>query len=103
MSEGTQRRSRALPEGPVEWTCKLASEAALVVMLVLIAVDIVTRAVFNFSFEVSDEVGGFMLVVICFVSLSPCHVNGSFHQVEFVQAQLSLRARSISQLVFGLL
>ncbi len=57
------RRLRALPEGPVEWTCKVLSEAALVVMLVLIAVDIVTRWVFNFSFEVSDEVGGYMLVV----------------------------------------
>jgi TRAP-type C4-dicarboxylate transport system permease small subunit len=98
-----RRRPPTLPEGPVEWICKVACEAALVVMLVLIAVDIVTRSAFNFSFEVSDEVGGFMLVVICFVSLSPCHVNGSFHQVEFVQAQLSLRARSISQLVFGLL
>ena len=73
------------------------------VMLVLIAVDIVTRAVFNFSFEVSDEVGGYMLVVICFLSLSPCHVNGSFHQVELVQARLSPRSRSISQLAFGLL
>ena len=86
----------ALPEGPVEWTCKLASEAALVVMLVLVAVDIVTRWVFNFSFEVSDEVGGYMLVVICFVSLSACHVNGSFHEVEFVQARLTARGRSIS-------
>ena len=56
----SERRLRALPEGPVEWTCKLASEAALVVMLVLVAVDIVTRWVFNFSFEVSFamDVGG---------------------------------------------
>ena len=98
-----RRRLSTLPEGPVEWTCKVASEAALVVMLVLIAVDIVTRSVFNVSFEVSDEVGGYMLVVICFLSLSPCHVNGSFHQVEFVQAQLPPLARSLSQLVFGLL
>src|SRR5262245_51600662 len=98
-----ERRSRVLPEGPVEWTCKVASEIALVVMLVLVAVDIVTRSLFNFSFEVSDEVGGYMLVVICFLSLSPCQVNGSFHQVEFVQARLSPRARSISQLLFGLL
>jgi TRAP-type C4-dicarboxylate transport system permease small subunit len=97
------RRSRMLPEGPVEWTCKVLSEAALVVMLVLIAVDIVSRALFNFSFEVSDEVGGYMLVVITFLSLSACHVHGSFHQVEFVQARLSPRARSISQLIFGLL
>jgi TRAP-type C4-dicarboxylate transport system permease small subunit len=101
--EGTQRRSRALPEGPVEWTCKVASEAALVVMLVLIAVDIVTRSLFNFSLEASDEVGGYMLVVISFLSLSACHVHGSFHQVEFVQARLSPRVRSISQLIFGLL
>src|SRR5919197_5063575 len=86
-------RQFTLPEGPVEWTCKVASEVALVVMLVLVAVDIVTRAVFNFSFEVSDEVGGYMLVVISFVSLSACHVHGSFHQVEFVQARLSPRAR----------
>jgi TRAP-type transport system small permease protein len=107
ISEGVEisdrRRPPTLPEGPVEWACKVASELALVVMLVLIAVDIVTRAVFNFSFEVSDEIGGFMLVVICFLSLSPCHVNGSFHQVEFVQAKLSPRVRSISQLLFGLL
>ena len=99
----SERRLRALPEGPVEWMCKLASETALVVMLVLVAVDIVTRWVFNFSFEVSDEVGGYMLVVICFVSLSACHVNGSFHEVEFVQARLTARGRSISQLIFGLL
>jgi len=72
-------------------------------MLVLIAVDIVTRSLFNFSLEASDEVGGYMLVVISFLSLSACHVHGSFHQVEFVQARLSPRVRSISQLIFGLL
>jgi TRAP-type C4-dicarboxylate transport system permease small subunit len=98
-----ERRLRALPEGPVEWTCKVASEVALVVMLVLVAVDIVTRWLLNFSFEVSDEVGGYMLVVITFVSLSACHINGSFHEVEFVQARLSPRGRSLSHLVFGLL
>ena len=96
-------RSRALLEGPVEWTCKVASETALVVMLVLIAVDIVTRSLFNFSFEVSDEVGGYMLVAIAFLSLSVCHVNHSFHEVEFVQARLTARGRSLSHLIFGLL
>jgi TRAP-type transport system small permease protein len=98
-----ERRLHALPEGPVEWTCKVASEVALVVMLVLIAIDIVSRWFFNFSFEVSDEVGGYMLVVISFVSLAACHVNRSFHEVEFVQARLSPRGRSLSRLVFGLL
>ena len=38
-----------------------------------------------------------------FLSLSACHANGSFHEVEFVQARLSERWRSISRLIFGLL
>jgi TRAP-type C4-dicarboxylate transport system permease small subunit len=96
-------RPRALTEGPVEWTCKIVSEVALIVMLVLVAIDIVTRSLLNFSFEVSDEVGGYMLVVICFFSLATCQANHAFHEVEFVQARLSPLARSVSQLVFGTL
>jgi TRAP-type C4-dicarboxylate transport system permease small subunit len=103
MHEERAGRALTLPEGPVEWTCKIVSEAALVVMLVLVAVDIVTRWLLNFSFEVSDEVGGYMLVVITFLSLPVCQVHGSFHQVELVQARLSPRARALSQLIFGLL
>ncbi len=95
--------SRRLSEGPVEWTCKVASEAALIVMLAVVAIDIATRALFNFSFEISDEVGGYMLVAICFLSLSTCHANGSFHRVEFVQARLPVRWRSWSHILFGAL
>lgn len=97
------RRLRALPESPVERSCKIASEIALAVMLVLIAVDIVTRWLFHFSFEISDEIGGYMLAVICFLSLSACHVNGSFHQVEFIQAKLPPIAQSVTHLIFGVL
>jgi TRAP-type transport system small permease protein len=96
-------RSRALPEGPVERLCNVACMAALVVMLGAIGIDIVTRSVFNFSFEISDELGGYMLVVITFVSLPVCQVNDSFHHVEFVQARLSTRARAISRVTFDLL
>jgi TRAP-type transport system small permease protein len=102
MHEERAGRALTLPEGPVEWTCKIVSEAALVVMLVLVAVDIVTRWLLNFSFEASDEVGGYMLVVITFLSLPVCQVHGSFHQVELVQARLSPRARALSELIFGM-
>lgn len=96
-------RRRVVPETLVERACLLISEAALVIMLVLTAVDIATRALFNHSFEVSDEVGGYMLVAITFFSLAVCHVNGSFHEVEFVQVRLSERGRIISRLIFELL
>ena len=92
-----------MPEGPVERLCNLACMAALVVMLGAIGTDIITRSVFNFSFEISDELGGYMLVVITFVSLPVCQVNDSFHHVEFVQARLSARSRAISRVIFDLL
>src|SRR5258707_3728389 len=95
--------ARKIGEGPVERLCKLACVVALVVMLFVIGVDIVTRSVFNFSFEISDELGGYMLVVITFVSLSVCQVNDSFHHVELVQARLPPRWRAASRLVFDVL
>src|SRR3954447_9110335 len=87
-------------EGPVERICKYLSETALVVMLAVIGVDIVTRYVFNFSFEIADELGGYMLVVMTFVSLSVCQANSAFHQVELVQARLSPRGRALSAAIF---
>ncbi|MBV8840708.1 MAG: TRAP transporter small permease [Alphaproteobacteria bacterium] len=96
-------QKHTVPEGPVEIACKWACEAALLVMLVVIGTDIFTRWAFNFSFQVSDEIGGYMLAVITFLSLSVCQVSGSFHHVEIIQARLSERGRVLSALVFDLL
>ena len=76
---------------------------ALIVMLVVIGADIFTRYVLNFSFEIADELGGYMLVVMTFVSLSVCQVNGAFHQVELVQARLGPRGRALSAAIFDVL
>jgi TRAP-type C4-dicarboxylate transport system permease small subunit len=92
-----------VPECPIEKVCKLACEAALIVMLVVIGTDIFTRWLLNFSFEVSDEIGGYMLAAITFLSLSMCQVNDSFHHVELIQARLSPRWRAISGLFFDIL
>lgn len=92
-----------VPEGPVETVCKWACEAALLIMLVVIGTDIFTRWALNFSFEISDEIGGYMLAAITFLSLSVCQVNDSFHHVELVQARLSERGRAISSLIFDML
>jgi TRAP-type C4-dicarboxylate transport system permease small subunit len=92
-----------LKESIVERACKLACVAALITMLIVIGVDILTRSLFNFSFEISDELGGYMLVVITFVSLPVCQINDSFHHVELVQSRLSPFARAVSHIIFDLL
>ncbi len=91
-----------LAEGPVERVCALLCQAAIAVMLIVIGLDIFTRAVLNYSFEISDEMGGYMLVLITFVSMSVCQVGNSFHHVEFIQARLSPFGRAASRLVFDL-
>ena len=95
--------TRRLKESIVERVCKFACVAALVVMLVVIGVDILTRSLFNFSFEISDELGGYMLVVMTFVSLPVCQINDSFHHVELVQSRLSPFGRAVSHVIFDLL
>ena len=97
------RRREGFRETIVERVCKFACVAALVVMLVVIGIDIFTRSLFNFSFEISDELGGYMLVVITFVSLSVCQVNDSFHHVELVQSRLSPLGRAVSHVIFDVL
>lgn len=90
-------------EGPVERACAVLCEIAICVMLVIIGLDIFTRAVFNYSFEISDDVGGYMLVLITFVSLPVCQAHGSFHHVEFLQARLPPRWRAASRLLFDVI
>jgi TRAP-type C4-dicarboxylate transport system permease small subunit len=90
----------ALPEGPVERICGLLGELTLVVMIVLIMTEIVTRGVFNFSFEIIDEVGGYLLVALAFLSLPVCVTGRAFHRVEFVLVRLSPRGRATISLVF---
>src|ERR1044072_4717686 len=105
LADGTPGSHLGPPigEGPVERLCKWASEAALITMLVVIGTDIFTRYLLNFSFEIADELGGYMLVVMTFVSLSVCQVNNAFHQVELIQARLSPRWRALSAARFGVL
>ena len=95
--------AQPIGEGPVERLCKFACVAALAVMLVVIGTDILTRSLLNFSFEISDELGGYMLVLITFVSLPVCQANDSFHHVELVQSRLSPRGRAISHVIFDVL
>jgi TRAP-type C4-dicarboxylate transport system permease small subunit len=93
---------RTNAEGVVERACKYLSALALMVLVVVVGVDIVTRWGFNFSYEVSDEFAAYMLVAIAFLSLPVSHINGAFHRVEFVQARLSMRWKLISSIFFEL-
>jgi TRAP-type C4-dicarboxylate transport system permease small subunit len=87
----------------MERGCMVICEVGIVAMAVIVLSEIITRNLFDFSLEMSDELGGYIIVGITFLSLPVCQVYRSYHHVQFLQARLSPRARALSHIVFDLL
>jgi len=102
---GSAHRSDVPSAGPS--VVDVASEALcglfLLAMIVMIAAEAIARNVFGTSLQVTDEVGGYLLVALTFLSMSVAESHGAFHRVELVQARLSRAGRVASQLVFDLM
>lgn len=91
------------PLGPVERACQFLCEIGMVAMATIVLIEIVTRNVFNFSFQISDEVGGYIVVGLTFLALPVCQARRAYHHVLFIQSRLTPRLRVISHLFFDLL
>lgn len=87
----------------LEKLCMGICEVAIVAMGAIVILEIVTRNLFGFSFEMSDELGGYIIVGITFLSLPVCQVYRSYHHVQFIQSRLSPRLQALSHLLFDVL
>jgi TRAP-type C4-dicarboxylate transport system permease small subunit len=84
----------------VEKGCLALSQVAILILIAVVGIDVLTRSLLNYSFEVADELGGYMLVVIAFFSLAVCQAHDGFHRVEFVLDNLSARARIVARIIY---
>ncbi len=87
----------------MEKGCMLICEIGIVVIALIVLTEIVTRNLFHFSFEASEEIGGYIIIAISFLSLPVCQVYRSYHHVQFVQERLSPRLRAASHVLFDAL
>ena len=94
--------SGALSETIVERICRVLCELALVAMVILISAEVVSR-VFHFSFEFVDEIGGYLLSALTFLSLPVALIGGSYHQVEYFYGRLDPHRKAVADLFFSLL
>jgi TRAP-type C4-dicarboxylate transport system permease small subunit len=99
MSSEADGRPFDLIERVSLWT----SAFCMVGMVVLILAEVVLRGALNSTTEHSDELVGYLLVGLSFLSLALCQSRGAFHRVEMVQMRLGPRGQAISALVFDLL
>lgn len=87
----------------MEKGCMAICEIGIVAMAIIVLIEIVTRNIFGFSFEASEELGGYIIVAISFLSLPVCQVYRAYHHVMFVQARLSPRMKAASHVLFDFL
>jgi TRAP-type C4-dicarboxylate transport system permease small subunit len=86
--------------GPIERVCEIACGLCLVSTIGLVAAEAVCRNLLGFSLQVSDELGGYLLVAVGFLSLPFAQVSGAFHHVALIQGRMTRRGRLALQLVF---
>jgi TRAP-type C4-dicarboxylate transport system permease small subunit len=79
------------------------SSLCLIGMTLLMLLEIVLRSVFNSTTGNSDELVGYMLIGVSFLSLALCQSRGAFHRVEMVQMRLGPRGKAVSALIFDTL
>ncbi len=94
--------SEGAPFDAIERVSLWLSAVCMIGMVVLMLLEVVLRGAFNSTTEHSDELVGYLLVGVSFLSLALCQSRGAFHRVEMVQMRLSRRGKAISALVFDL-
>jgi TRAP-type C4-dicarboxylate transport system permease small subunit len=88
---------------PIEKGSEALCALFLIAMIVMIGSEAVARNVFATSLQVTDEIGGYLLVAMTFLSMSVAEAHGAFHRVELIQSRLGEKVRMISQIVFDLM
>jgi TRAP-type transport system small permease protein len=89
--------------GLLERICQLVCATAIVALAAIVLTEIVTRNLLNFSFQISDEVGGYIVVGLTFLALPVCQARQAYHHVMFIQVRLPQRVREVLNLGFDFL
>ena len=93
----------ARPFNVLERASLWLSAICLIGMVLLILAEVILRGLFNSTTEHSDELVGYFLVGLSFLSLALCQSRGAFHRVEMVQMRLGPRGQAVSALIFNLM
>ncbi|MEH2509005.1 TRAP-type C4-dicarboxylate transport system permease small subunit [Nitrobacteraceae bacterium AZCC 1564] len=88
---------------PIEHGSEILCALFLITMIVLIGAEAIARNIFATSLQITDEIGGYLLVALTFLSMSVAEARGAFHRVELIQSRLKRLVQLISQIVFDII
>jgi TRAP-type C4-dicarboxylate transport system permease small subunit len=85
--------------GAATWLAAIA----ILAMAGITAAEVIARSFFDVSFELADELGGYLLVAAVFLGLGPAFAGGAMLRVEMIEQRLPARIRRGMDLLFHLL
>lgn len=81
-------------------TARLIASLALASMVLIITLEIVVRNVIGPSLQISDELGGYLLVTTAFFAISDAYRAQVMMRIEFVYDRIQGRAKACLDLVY---
>lgn len=88
-----------LVNGAATWL----AAAAILAMAGITAAEVIARSFFDVSFELADELGGYLLVATVFLGLGPALAGGAMLRVEMVEQRLPAPIRRVLDILFHLM
>ncbi|CAN5816679.1 hypothetical protein BH11PSE13_BH11PSE13_21140 [soil metagenome] len=88
-----------------DWPARLArwtTQAIVVGLVVMMGVEMLVRSAFGWSVQFSNEIGGYALVAITFLSLGSGQLLHAYHRVHFLDSRLGPVGRARMRLLFDL-
>jgi TRAP-type C4-dicarboxylate transport system permease small subunit len=75
-------------------------QLAVLLLVVMMGVEMIVRSLFGWSLQVTNELGGYALIVITFLGLASGQAGHAFHRMHLLDDHLSRTARAFLRLVF---
>jgi TRAP-type C4-dicarboxylate transport system permease small subunit len=82
--------------------CRFISDWIVVGLVAMMGAEMLVRSLFGWSIQFSNEVGGYALVAITFLSLASGQLMHAYHRVHFVENKLSAKGRAWLRMVFDI-
>ncbi len=79
----------------------IACEIAMLAMMIVITVEVVLRSGFNYSLEFTDEISGYLLVAVTFLSIGISLHQGALFRVDFLYNRFSSGVRRLLDFLFS--
>jgi TRAP-type C4-dicarboxylate transport system permease small subunit len=90
------------PEDLPARLCRWLTQLMVLGLVVMMGAEMVVRSAFGWSIQFSNEIGGYALVGITFLSLASGQLMHAYHRVHFLDKRLGPVGRARMRLLFTL-